>query len=166
MGNRTYQFDPENSNPRAHSRSRWEVSKETLAKDVESKHHGPGGEKISYGKKFAKTEEMYAARRMNEELEELARKDGALDEEEQGEERGPVRQAIEDVTRGSPIGSLPTSSEPPPRDRFSELADDAQRYTAMIREAVKDITTAGFRLARLPVEAAILAARRFGPVRG
>ncbi len=66
----------------------------------------------------------------------------------------------------APIGALPMSTEPPPRDRFSELAEDAQRYAQMIRFAVKDIRSATWRLARLPAEALLLATRRLRPARG
>ncbi len=110
-----------------------------------------GRDKISYGKRFAQTEERYEAHRMEKELEELA-----------GRDIDPGRDARE----RAPIGALPMTTEPPPRDRFSELTDDAQRYVRMIRDALRDIGTASYRLARLPVEAALLAARRFRPARG
>jgi hypothetical protein len=172
MGGRSYDFDNENSGKRQFSRSALGDMKEAVAKDQADKRKEAGDtEKISYGKKFAKTEQMYQARRMSEELEELARQDGALDDEQQAQAPGPaaakgqVRSAMEDLTRGAPIGALPQASERPPPDRFSELLDDAQRYTRVIREALADISTAGLRLARLPIEAAILAARRFGPLR-
>lgn len=134
-------------------------------------------EKISYGKKFAKTEELYAAKQMNRELEELAREDGMLEEEAARpepkvaaakpviESKRPAakRPVVEDVTRGAPIGAMPVATEPPPRAMFSEVLDDAQRYAGMVRGGIRDITTGLFRLARLPVEVAILAANRIRP---
>ena len=150
--------------------------------------------KISYGHKFAQTEELYAAHQMERELEELARQDGMLEDEEKEERRGPgggamhlgaasereekrdanakrpaVKAAegrrLEDVTRGAPIGALPTASEPPPRQGLSEVVGDAQRYAGMIRDSVKDFTTATMRLLKLPVDLAVIASQRLRPAR-
>lgn len=151
------------------------------------------GDKISYGKKFAQTEELYAAHQMERQLEELAKKDGMLadeaesDLEEQAEgpeasegrmflenrEAKPAKKkaeprkgaAIEDVTRGAPIGATPTMSEPPPRGGFGEVLGDAQRYVGMMRGGVRDIWTATMRLARLPIEVAMIAAAKIRPQR-
>jgi hypothetical protein len=108
-------------------------------------------EKLTYGKRFAQTEERYEAHRMEKELEELAER--------------PV-EARRESKRGTPIGALPMATEPPPRDRFSALTDDAERHARLIRDSVRDIGRASYRLARLPFEAMLLAARRFRPARG
>lgn len=192
------EMDNEGGGDQAFSRSRLEDHKEKVAKKHEElptddKHHG----KISYGHKFAQTQEIYAARQMEKQLEELARQDGALDEEADDEHDDlPSREAaghegdadahrmqaaatdqreapaaarrgvtLEEMTRGAPIGALPTASEPPPRQGLSEVMADALRYTGMIRDAVRDITTASMRLARLPVEMAVLAAQRIRPLK-
>ena len=155
------------------------------------------GDKISYGKKFAQTEELYQAHQMERELEELAKSDGMLAEEREDEaeleeqaegpeasegrmfvehrERDTGRAAkkrtakkgpsIEDVTRGAPIGATPKMSEPPPRSGLREVLEDAQRYVGMMRGGARDIFTAGMRLARLPIEVAMLAAARIRPQR-
>lgn len=119
------------------------------------------GEKMSYGRKFAQTEERYTARQMERQFEELAREDEAL-----GQAPTFDGKRIEELTRGAPIGSMPTASEPPPRQAFSEVMGDAQRYAVMARNAVRDLTTASMRLMRLPVELAVLATRRLRPLRG
>lgn len=83
-----------------------------------------------------------------------------------GKQFAQMEKELEALNRPrTPIGALPVSTEPPPRDRFSELTEDAQRYTRMIRDALRDIGTASYRLARLPVEAVLLAVRRFRPAR-
>lgn len=142
--------------------------------------------KISYGHKFAQTEELYAAHQMERELEELARQDGMLEDEEKEERRGsgggamhlgapsereekrekkPEGRRLEELTRGAPIGALPTASEPPPRQGLSEVVGDAQRYAGMIRDSVKDFATATMRLLKLPVDLAVIASQRLRPAR-
>jgi hypothetical protein len=68
--------------------------------------------------------------------------------------------------RGAPIGALPTAGEAPRLERISELADEAQQNTRMIGESLRDILKALVRIARLPVEAALIAARRLRPAHG
>lgn len=194
-GGRSYEESPETADEKSYSRSKLKDQVEKVAKS----HEGDlppddkvSGDKISYGKKFSQTEELYAAHQMNRELEELARHDGMLEdakgkkaEEDKAATKKPAKaeaskeatgpgitdkdkkgaRRVDELTRGTPIGALPTSSEPPPRDRMSEVLDDAQRYTGMMRGAVKDFTTATFRLMRLPVELAILAAQRINPLK-
>lgn len=101
---------------------------------TQNEPHLPG-EKISYGDKFAYTEEM-----------------------EKFSELPPL-------PRGGPIGSLPVGSEAPPKTHVSEVLEDAQRHLAMIQAGVRDITAAFWRLARLPVDVAVLAAKHFRPLR-
>lgn len=172
-GGRSYEFDPETADPTSRSRSKLGDEKEKVAKSMEEKESGGGhgDEKISYGRKFAQTQEHYVARQMNRELEELAKEDGALDEEK-GEakapkpaEKRPARSKMEELGRTAPIGAIPVASEPPPREAFGEVMTDALRYGAMIRSGVRDIFTASVRLARLPVELATLAAHRLRPLK-
>lgn len=187
-GGRSYEMDPETADPTSRSRSKMREYTEKVSKDMADKKV-PDDDKISYGRKFAQTEEHYIARQMNHELEELAREDGALDDEdEKRNKRGqgakkaaepsggakkeakssrekPTKMKMEDVGRTSPIGAMPAATEPPPREAFGELMTDAARYSGMIRDAMRDIFTAGMRLARLPVEVAIIAAARIRPLR-
>jgi hypothetical protein len=157
-------MDP--SDDRHLSRSVLRDNKEQVAKDEELL---PGEEKISYGKRFSQTEEMYQVRQMNHELEELAKRDGMLEEpkapsKQPQRERAAIKEATV-VTGAMPIGALPADEEPPPRAKLSEALDDAQRYLEMIRGAVRDIATASVRLARLPVEVAAMAAHKLRPLK-
>lgn len=153
---------------------------------MKHEHTDAGDGKISYGKKFAKTEELYAAHQMDKQLEELAKEDGLLADEAEAEleeviddapdtegrmfvetraepqKKGP---AIDEVTRGAPIGAMPPATEPPPRNGFGEVFSDAQRYVGMMRGGVRDIMTGAMRLARLPFEVAVLAAAKLRPLR-
>jgi hypothetical protein len=66
---------------------------------------------------------------------------------------------------GSPIGALPGAAEALPALRFAEMLGEAQRYIAMFRRGVRDITTASFKLALLPVNMAVFAVRKLRPLR-
>ena len=68
------------------------------------------------------------------------------------------------VVRGGPIGSLPAASEAPPKQRVSDVFEEAQRYLAMIRDGTRDIAAASWRLARLPWEVAMVAAKQLRPL--
>lgn len=165
MTGRSYGTNLEGADEKTSSRSLLESQKGKVSKTHEElpRDEKLEGEKISYGKKFAQTEERYTARQMERQLEELARED---------EQRQPRREVptfdgsrLEELTRGGPIGAMPTASEPPPRQAFSEVLGDAQRYAGMIRHALRDLTTASMRLMRLPVELAVLTAQRLRPLR-
>jgi hypothetical protein len=71
----------------------------------------------------------------------------------------------DELVRGEPIGSLPAATEAPPKQRVSEVLEDAQRCLAMIRGGVRDIAAATSKLARLPLEVAALAAKQLRPLR-
>ena len=72
----------------------------------------------------------------------------------------PERQA-----RGEPIGSLPAASEAPPKTHVAEVIDEAQRHLAMLQAGFRDITAACWKLARLPLDVAVLAAKQLRPLR-
>lgn len=177
-GGRSNELNPEIADT-SKDRSTLRENTEKVAKTHERKEtgggHGHGEEKISYGRKFAQTQEHYVARQMNRELEELAKEEGALDEEpekkpEAKAKKAPVekkaaRSKMEELGRTAPIGAIPVTSEPPPNEGFGELVTEAMRYGGMIRSAVRDIFTASVKLARLPMEVASLAAHRIRPLR-
>ncbi len=161
----------------------FEQDAEQVAKD--SQNLPESATRFSYGKRFAKTEEMYQARAMERELEELARQDGALDDpprrktaQATGAKTGGKKKAgaqspeatlqsrhqvLEHVTRGAPIGSVPPSTEAPPQSALSDVVGDAQRYWSMLRGGLKDVSTAGVKLARLPLDVMMLAVGRLRP---
>lgn len=158
----------------------FEQDAEQVAKD--SQNLPESATRFSYGKRFAKTEEMYQARAMERELEELARQDGALEDPPQRKPaqasgktsakkkgRSPEaalqsrHQVLEHVTRGAPIGSVPPSTEAPPQSALSDVVGDAQRYWSMLRGGLKDVSTAGVKLARLPLDVMMLAVGRLRP---
>jgi hypothetical protein len=104
------------------------------------------------GKRTFSRSALNESQRMERELEALAREDDA---------RSAARRP-----RGAPIGALPTAGEPLRRDGIAQLADVAQQNTRMIGESLRDILKALARIARLPIEAALIAARRFRPAHG
>jgi hypothetical protein len=186
-GGRSYEQNPETADPSSYSRSKLRDQKEKVGKD--SKDLPASAEKISYGKRFARTEELYQARVMEKELEELARADGALDETPAGrkaqagaqKKKGAKKpapgmkkaegltsrhQVLEQVTRGAPIGSIPPLNEAPARGAVSDVIGDAERYLELLRSGIRDVGTAGARLARLPIELIMLAMARLRPQHG
>ncbi len=185
-GGRTYEFNPGGTDTSTQSRAKMRDATEKVAKQKDLP--ASAEEKISYGKRFAKTEELYQARLMEKELEELARQDGALDgggakkaasgasgakkrQAAKAKKGAPAKmeslqsrhQVLEQVTRGAPIGAVPPAAEPPPRAAWSDVLGDAQRYLGMLKSGWRDMGTAGYRLARLPVEVAVLAMARLRP---
>jgi hypothetical protein len=153
MGGKSYEFDPEHPGKRAFSRSALNEQKDRVARsDGRARTTGGGSGELSYGRRFAETGELYQAHRMERELEALARQDD-------------TRPAFR-PPRGAPIGALPVAAEAPRRDRIAELADEAQQNTRMIGESLRDIFRALARIARLPIEAALIASRRFRPAHG
>jgi hypothetical protein len=120
--------------------------------------------KIHYGKKFSQTEELFQAKQMNKQLEELAGLDRmppkrAEEPKAQAREQQP-QETPPKYQRGTPIGSLPDTEEPPPASFLRELYDEAGRHVRVVRVAARDIGRASLRLVTLPLEAAKLAARK------
>ena len=88
------------------------------------------------------------------------------------EERSPRRGQVSwdlppspEMGRRNPIGALPAAEEPLPHARLTELLGDAQRYLGMIRSGARDIATAAVKLAKLPVDIALMAAHKVRPLR-
>lgn len=134
-------------------------------------------EGVHYGKSHAQTEELYQAHQMEAELEELARPEpdakfshGPEFKQRKAKKRAEARpqaRAQTPVIGGTaPIGALPTTKEPPPRGRWADLMDEAQRQLQAIQSGLGDAAKAVTRLASLPVEVVRLAARRFHLVNG
>jgi hypothetical protein len=116
--------------------------------------------KIHYGKKFSQTEELFQAKQMNKQLEELAGLD-RMPPKRAEEPKAQARQEMPPkIQRGTPIGALPETMEPPPASFLRELYDEAGRHVRVVRVAARDISRASFRLATLPVQVARLAARK------
>lgn len=128
----------------------------------------PDEEKISYGKRFAQTEEMYSVRQMNRELEELARQDEQMGEQPGGAVKvsPELPPAPQPPVRGEPIGSLPTAAvATPPKEHLREVIEDGWRYAGMLLAGVRDVATAALKLARLPLDVATVAAQKLRPLR-
>ncbi|MDQ3264691.1 MAG: hypothetical protein M3Y59_13655 [Myxococcota bacterium] len=123
-----------------------------------------GETKIHYGKKFSQTEELFQARRMNHQLEELA---GITDEDEAQPPASAELPEAPQVHKSSPIGALPPTEEATtllPETLLHELRDTTALNLRQLRSAARDLWSASFRLATLPLEVARLAARRLRPV--
>jgi hypothetical protein len=129
---------------------------------------------IHYGKSHAQTEEILTARKMELQLEELARPDadtkfshgpvsgvsgsGAKKRRKASSAVAPV------IGTTAPIGALPPTKERLPQAaRMPDLVDEARRQLKAIQASVGDVASAMQRLAALPLEAVRLAARRFIP---
>ncbi|RKG84775.1 hypothetical protein D7W82_21360 [Corallococcus sp. CA049B] len=128
-------------------------------------------EGVHYGKSHAQTEEILTARKMELQLEELARP-----EADAKFSHGPVsrvsgaskkqRKAAPSPVIGTtaPIGALPPTQERPMQQgRLPDLIDEARRQLKAIQSGVGDVATAMQRLASLPFAAVRLAARRIIP---
>lgn len=149
------------------SRSMRRRDKEHLA---QSRAHPEeaGREGVHYGRSFSETEELFHARQMEAQLEELARESpdrkfsrggSAMKRGARGKERRGHA-----VMRGTlPIGALPPTREQPPRGRIPDLIDEAGRQFQTLRGGLGDVAKAMARLASLPVEVVRLAVRRFSP---
>ncbi|NRD46022.1 hypothetical protein D7Y27_08290 [Corallococcus sp. AB004] len=129
-------------------------------------------EGIHYGKSHAQTEEILNARKMELQLEELARPDadakfshgpvsrvsGASKKKQRKAAASPI------IGTTAPIGALPPTQERPPQQgRLPDLIDEARRQLKAIQSGVGDVASAVQRLALLPLEAVRLAARRIIP---
>ncbi|MBZ4335573.1 hypothetical protein NR800_14955 [Corallococcus interemptor] len=168
---RSYSFDhfqvPKTLPPQ--KRSLRQRDKEHLSQSARvsvGEHEG-----VHYGKSHAQTEEILTARKMELQLEELARP-----EADAKFSHGPVsrvsgaakkqRKAAASPVIGTtaPIGALPPTQERPMQQgRLPDLIDEARRQLKAIQSGVGDVATAMQRLAALPLEAVRLAARRIIP---
>lgn len=125
-------------------------------------------EGIHYGKSHAQTEEILMARKMELQLEELARPepDAKFSHAQPARANAKKRKeaAAPAIGTTAPIGALPTTKEPlPSKGGLSDLVGDARLQLKAIQTGVHDVTAAVQRLASLPLEAVRLAARRLIP---
>lgn len=171
------------------SRSMRRRDKEHLAQSRSQTEELAAREGLHYGKSFSETEEIFHARQMEAQLEELARQepDGkfshgtstparsaskrAAREDKAREDKNKKMSAskveAEPVIRGTtPIGALPPTSEQPPRGRLPDLVEEAGRQLQTLRGGLGDAAKAVARLAALPFEVVRLAARRLNPLHG
>ncbi|RKG91168.1 hypothetical protein [Corallococcus terminator] len=125
---------------------------------------------IHYGKSHAQTEEILMARKMELELEELARPEAdakfshAQPARSGGNSKKRKAVAAPIIGTTAPIGALPTTKEQvPSQGQLTDLVDEARRQLKAIQAGVGDVASAVQRLATLPLEAVRLAARRIIP---
>jgi hypothetical protein len=124
----------------------------------------PHDEGIHYGKSHAQTEEILKAH--------AAERAAAPVQQAQEPKREPPPRverprATPQLNRNTtPIGALPMTEELPPRGRFQDLLDEAERQLNAIQGGLGDVTKAATRLASLPFEVVRLAARRLRLVHG
>ncbi|MBZ4408520.1 hypothetical protein VZQ01_02710 [Myxococcus faecalis] len=137
-------------------------------------------EGVHYGKSFAETEDLYNARQMEAQLQELARlePDGKFSHgtsapaqratKRASREKAQQRKAAEEpvIRSTTPIGALPPTREQPPRGRLPDLLDEAGRQLQTLKGGLGDAAKAVARLAALPLEVVRLAARRLNPLHG
>lgn len=166
------------------SRSMRRRDKEHLAQSRSQNDEPAAREGVHYGKAFSETEEIFHARQMEAQLEELARPepDGKFSHgtsvparaaskraarEDKRREDQNKKEAVEPVIRNTtPIGALPPTREQPPRGRLPDLIDEAGRQLQTLRGGLGDAAKAVARLAALPFEVIRLAARRLNPLHG
>ncbi|CAM3625764.1 hypothetical protein G4177_31220 [Corallococcus sp. ZKHCc1 1396] len=127
-------------------------------------------EGVHYGKSHAQTEEILMARKMERQLEELARPEPDAKfshaQPARSSGSGKKRKAASAPIIGTtaPIGALPTTKEPlPSQGQLTDLVDEARRQLKAIQSGVGDVASAVQRLAALPLEVVRLAARRIIP---
>lgn len=125
-------------------------------------------EGVHYGKSHAQTEEILMARKMELQLEELARlePDAKFSHAQPARANAKKRKeaAAPAIGTTAPIGALPTTKEPlPSQGRLSDLVSDARLQLKAIQTGVGDVASAVQRLASLPLEVVRLAARRLIP---
>ncbi|RKH60045.1 hypothetical protein [Corallococcus llansteffanensis] len=126
-------------------------------------------EGVHYGKSHAQTEEILMARKMELQLEELARPEPDAKFSHAQPARANARKqrqeaAVPAIGTTAPIGALPTTKEPlPSQGGLSDLVGDARRQLKAIQTGVGDVASAVQRLASLPLEVVRLAARRIIP---
>ncbi|MFL5318596.1 MAG: hypothetical protein ACJ790_03000 [Myxococcaceae bacterium] len=99
---------------------------------------------VHYGKQFAQTEELYHAHEMEKQLEELAgiKGSGRMS-------RGRAEDPMDRMRKEAPIGAMPTA-EPMEPSRIRDVWDEGVRYAGLLRDGVRDVSTAAMKLLRLP----------------
>jgi hypothetical protein len=125
---------------------------------------------IHYGKSHAQTEEILIARKMEQQLEELARPEADAKfshgpaPRTGAKKRKAAAAASPIIGSTAPIGALPPTKEAAlPQARMPDLVDEARRQLKAIQSGAGDIVSAVQRLATLPLEAVRMAARRLIP---
>jgi len=119
-------------------------------------------EGVHYGKAHAQTEEILKAHAAERAEAPPVQHAEAPKPEPKREARATPR-----LNRNTtPIGALPMTEELPPRGRFQDLLDEAERQFEAIQGGINDVTKAATRLATLPLEVMRLAARRLRLVHG
>jgi hypothetical protein len=121
-------------------------------------------EGVHYGKAHAQTEEILKAHAA--ERAEAATVQQTQAQAPKQEPRREARATPRLNRNTTPIGALPMTEELPPRGRFQDLIDEAERQVETIQSSINDVTKAATRLATLPLEVMRLAARRLRLVHG
>lgn len=149
---RTYRYDhfTQKEKPLTRPMSKESRSLKARAKQAvaqsDSKAHQGGKPRISYGKKFAESEQIY--KEHHEHYEELHAQDG----------RTPVIPG-----KVQPIGALPGMEDPELRADFGHYFDRAKRDVRRMRNAMEDLLSAGGQMLSLPADLVRVALRRFRP---
>jgi hypothetical protein len=124
----------------------------------------PHEEGVHYGKSHAETEEILKAHAAAREAAPLVE---APEEKRQEPPRVERPRATPKLNLNTtPIGALPMTEELPPKGRFQDLLDEAERQLEAIQGGIGDVTKAATRLVSLPFEVVRLAARRLRLVHG
>jgi hypothetical protein len=151
---RSYSFDHFQV-PAAEPRSR-SLRRQDKQHLADSRHGLPEQEGIHYGKSHSETVEILKARAR-------APRRKASPTPKVAHEPQPTPRINRNTT---PIGALPATEELPPRGRFQDLLDEAQRQIDVLHQGIGDVSKAAVRLASLPLEVVRLAARRLHLVHG
>jgi hypothetical protein len=158
---RSYSFDHFQvpaAEPRSRSMRRQDKQRVASSRRVKTAPE----EGVHYGKAHAQTEEIlkaHAAERAEAPTVQQAR-------EARPEPKREVRTTPRLNRNTTPIGALPMTEELPPRGRFQDLIEEAERQLETIQSSINDVTKAATRLATLPLEVMRLAARRLRLVHG
>ncbi|HEX8703983.1 MAG TPA: hypothetical protein VF815_34445 [Myxococcaceae bacterium] len=159
---RSYSFDHFQV-PAAEPRSR-SLRRQDKQRVASSRHADvPKEGGVHYGKAHAQTEEIlkaHIAERAETPMQEIP-----MQRAQEPKREAPW--ATPKLNRNTtPIGALPMTEELPPRGRFQDLIDEAERQLETIQGGINDVTKAATRLASLPIEVMRLAARRLRLVHG
>ncbi len=158
---RSYSFDHFQV-PAAEPRSR-SLRRQDKQRVASSRRAKPTPEEgVHYGKAHAQTEELLKAHA----AERAAAPTVQQAHEAKPEPKREVRTTPRLNRNTTPIGALPMTEELPPRGRFQDLIDEAERQVETIQSSINDVTKAATRLATLPLEVMRLAARRLRLVHG
>ncbi len=158
---RTYRFDHYLARSHDVSRAVQSEEKQHLQEGMGGEA-GTAGEALHYGRRFAQTGELLAARRL---LHEQEHPEEALEEELDDElapepyEELPSR-ADAPLHRGAPIGSLPAAEALPATSLWREVSGLAQLHARSAFTAARELSAASRRLLFLPVETLKLVGRR------